>query len=428
MIRPVLLLLLLGACTDKLLPIDDTGDNDSERLGELIGILVTPEKVTLPLGEEVQLRATGLREDRSTVDLTAVVSWSSNNTAVASLSGNLDQEGIVTGQTVGTATIVAGQGAILSTPVTVTVTEAELLGLIVEPESVSLEAGDTVQLRATAAFSDGTRSDASSQVRWITGSGSIATVELGGLLTAVAPGNTEIIAEWEQQQATPLPVTVVSSAEPDLSIDTVVFDSSGDEVTVTVRIQNTGNVGASDYWADVFIDPVSAPQPGALGDPYFPLFYTEAGDTTEIVWTFTAAEGDHSLYVLIDSDNEVSESNESNNGSSHAFSVTGEIGGPNLVITYFDYVADSESIFYVIDVANTGGEDVGEFYIDMWVDSEEDPTASGIGDRYLRIPSLAAGETTFADFLFEDEFCVYCFSWAMVDTNQEVEETHEGDL
>ncbi len=427
MIRPAMLLIVLGACTDKLLPIDETGDTDSAQSSALIGILITPERVTVPLGEEVQLRATGLREDRSTVDLTAVVEWSSNNTTVASLTGSLDQEGLVTGQTVGTATIVAGQGAILSPPVTVTVTQAELLGLIVEPESVSLEAGDTVQLRATAAFSDGTRSDAASQVRWITGSGSVATIALGGLMTAVAPGNTEVIAEWQGHEATPLPVTVVSSAEPDLQIDTVTFESSADEVTVTLRIGNTGNVGASDYWADVFIDPDTPPQPGDLGNQYFPLFYTEAGDTTEIVWTFTSTTGEHSLYVLIDSDNEVAESNESNNGSAHAFSVTEEIGGPNLVLTYFDYIADSDSIFYVIDVANTGGEDVGEFYIDMWVDSEEDPTPSGIGDRYLRIPGLAAGETTSADFLFEDEFCIYCFSWAMVDTNAEVEETDESD-
>lgn len=427
MIRPALMLLVLGACTDKLLPIDETGDTDNEQTSELIGILVTPQRVTVPLGEEVQLRATGLREDRSTVDLTAVVEWSSTNPDVALLTGNLDQEGIVTGQTVGSATVVAGQGAILSPPVTVTVTQAELLGLIVEPASVSLEAGDTVQLRATAAFSDGTRSDAASQVRWITGSGAVATIELGGLLTAVASGSTEVVAEWQGHEADPLPVTVVSSAEPDLVIDTVTFDTSGDEVTVTLRIRNSGNVGASDYWADVFIDPETTPQPGDLGNQYFPLFYTEAGDTSEVVWTFTATAGDHSFYVLLDSDDSVEESNESNNGSSHAFSVSGEIGGPNLVLTYFDYVADSESIFYVIDVANTGGEDVGEFYIDMWVDSEEDPTASGIGDQFLRSPGLAAGETTSADFLFEDEFCIYCFSWAMVDTNAEVEETDESD-
>jgi hypothetical protein len=427
MIRPTLLLLVLGACTDKLLPIDDTGDTDSEQTSALIGILVTPERVTVPLGEEVQLRATGLREDRSTVDLTAVVEWSSNNAAVASLNGSLDQEGIVTGETVGSATIVAGQGAILSTPVNVTVTQAELVGLIVEPASVSLEVGDTVQLRATAAFSDGTRSDAASQVRWITGSGSVATIELGGLLTAVASGSTEVVAEWQGHEATPLPVTVVSSAEPDLVTESVTFDTSGDEVTVTLRFHNAGNVGASDYWADVFIDPETTPQPGDLGNQYFPLFFTDAGATSEVVWTFATTPGPHSLYVLLDSDNEVEESNESNNGSSHDFSLDGQIGGPNLVITYFDYVADADSIFYVIDVANTGGEDVGEFYIDMWVDSEEDPTPSGIGDNYLRIPGLAAGATTSADFLFEDEFCIYCFSWAMVDTNAEVEETDESD-
>ena len=425
--RHLLLAILLAGCTDGLEPIDDSGDPDTAVESALIGILVTPENLTIPLGEEVQLTATGLREDRSTVDLTAVVEWSSNNTNIAAPSNDLDAEGLIEGLAVDSATIVAGTGSILSPPVSVKVSQAELLGLNVEPSTVSLEAGDTVQLRATAAFSDGTRSDASSQVRWITGSGSVATTQANGLLTAVASGQTEIVAEWNQMQAEPVPVTVVQTAQADVSIADVQFDASGSEVTVTIQVQNNGNVGASDYYVDVFIDPETPPSVGDLGDQYFPMFYTEAGDTSEVVWTFDAEAGEHELVVVIDTDGLVDETNESNNVSTHPFTVTGEVGGPNLELSYFDFIADSESIYYVIDVTNTGGEDVGEFYIDMWVDSFDDPTPSGIGDMFLRIPSLAAGETTVADFYFEDTTCIFCWSWAMADTNLEVEETDETD-
>ena len=196
----VLWLVALVGCTDKLDPIDDTDDTDTAQQAELIGILVTPASVTVPLGEEVQLTATGLRADRSTVDLTAVVQWSSDAPDVATIGNGLDQEGVVTGSSVGSATLVAGTGSVLSPPVTVKVTQAELIGLNIEPASVSLQVGDTVQMRATAAFSDGTRSDASSQVRWITDDGAVATLSAGGLLTAAGTGQTEVVAEWNRER------------------------------------------------------------------------------------------------------------------------------------------------------------------------------------------------------------------------------------
>lgn len=419
-----LLLALLVGCPNSLQSVDDT-ETDSQG-DELLGILVAPETVTVPLGQQVQLRATGLRADRSTVDLTAVASWSSDAAAVATVSTELDHEGEVTGVTVGSANIVAGVGAVLSAPVTVKVSEAEVLGLTVEPRQVSVNAGEAVQLRATAAFSDGTRSDASAQVRWITSNGQVATVERGGLLTARATGQATITAEWGRETSSTLSVNVVQAARPDLSVESIAFDTGGSEVSVTLRVRNTGGVGASDYWLDLFLDPASPPQPGDLGSPYIPMFYTEAGETTEVVWSFAAEPGPHRLYVLVDSDNNVAESNENNNSANQSFEMTGNAGGPNLELAQVEVLADSESLYYAIDVRNGGGEAVGAFYIDLWVDSDDDPTPSGVGDEYLRVEGLAPGQTAYADFLVERS-CSWCTSWVMADTNLEVEETDESD-
>ena len=55
-----MLTLMLLSCTRGAGP-DDTGQFDQE----LLGILIQPEEVVVPLGEEAQLVATGLFDDRT---------------------------------------------------------------------------------------------------------------------------------------------------------------------------------------------------------------------------------------------------------------------------------------------------------------------------------------------------------------------------
>jgi hypothetical protein len=409
----------LAGCPSDLDPIDSDDD-----VGALVGILVTPATVVVPLGDEVQLTATGLREDRTTVDLTAVVDWSSTDGAVASVSGDLDAEGRIVGEAVGEAVVRASFDGVLSPDVAVRVTDAELVGLAVEPKTVSVGVGGEVRLRATAGFTDGSRSDASAQVRWITADGSVARVDASGLLVGAAVGETEVHAEWDNARAPAIPVTVVAAAEPDLVVDSVAFEPGPEEVTVTLRVRNDGDVGAADYWVDVFLDPATAPTPGDLGDEYFPMFYTEAGELSEVVFSLDAEPGAHELVVIVDGEGLVPESDESNT-TTHAFDV-GEEGGTNLVISYFDALVDATSVYYAIDVTNRGTAPIGPFYIDLWFDAASDPTASGVGDRYVRVDGLEPGETRAADF-FEEMTCDFCWSWAMVDTNGEVVETVEDD-
>ena len=61
---------------------DDTGVESDE----ILGILVAPERIVLPLGESVQLTATGLLETRNSKDLTHVVNWVSATASVLAIS------------------------------------------------------------------------------------------------------------------------------------------------------------------------------------------------------------------------------------------------------------------------------------------------------------------------------------------------------
>jgi len=74
----------------------------------LTSIAVTPANASLPLGTLQQFTATGTFSDGSTQDVTGIVTWSSSNTSVASITVS----GLVTARNLGTVTITAASGSI----------------------------------------------------------------------------------------------------------------------------------------------------------------------------------------------------------------------------------------------------------------------------------------------------------------------------
>lgn len=420
-----ILIVLVGlgaACNSDLSPVDSGFDNE-----DVIGILISPEKVILPLGESIQLTATGLLENRTSRDLTPYVTWMTADASVASVSNSLDQEGQVKGMAVGGTRVRAKLDDVTSVDVVVEVTEAELIGLAIEPKSITVQEGQTVQLKAMAAFSDGQRSDASSQVRWRTKDGSIAQLSSGGKLSGIAAGTTEIHVEWNGIASDMVTVSVKKQEPPELVISEVTGESSDTLLSLTVEVKNEGDVGASDFFVDVFIDPPSVPVVGDYGDDWVVVEYLGPGERFRHTFTFTLSRGAHDVYVLLDSLNHVKEPNESNN----VFGTTIEVGsgpsGPNLSFDRFEYLADSESVYYAIDVLNSGSEAVGPFYIDLFLDTWSQPAFNTDGDEYIDVEEgLAPGESLFADF-FSDEPCSYCYSWIVVDTYDEIDETNEAD-
>jgi cysteine synthase len=84
--------------------------------GEIIGIVVTPDDVIVPVGSEVQLEALGLNGDRQTLDLTDAVEWTSSASAIADISNDMSEEGVLRGVSAGTSVIVADFNGLESAP------------------------------------------------------------------------------------------------------------------------------------------------------------------------------------------------------------------------------------------------------------------------------------------------------------------------
>ena len=118
----------------------------------LVSIAVAPANGSLAKGLTQQFTATGVFSDGSTANLTSSVTWTSSNTAVATITS----AGLATGVAAGSTTIQATSGGIGGST-SLTVTAPVLVSIAVTPASSSLATGATQQFTATGTYSDSAR-------------------------------------------------------------------------------------------------------------------------------------------------------------------------------------------------------------------------------------------------------------------------------
>lgn len=158
----------------------------------LQSIQVTPGTPSLPLGVSQQFKATGKYSDNSSRDVTSSATWSSSNTAAATISSS----GMATAQGLGSTTITASYSGVSGTT-TATVTAAVLASLAISPPAPSLPLGTSLQLAATGTFTDGTRQDLTSSVQWTSANPSIVAINANGtagLAKAMGLGSATVTA------------------------------------------------------------------------------------------------------------------------------------------------------------------------------------------------------------------------------------------
>jgi len=401
---------------------------------DVIGILITPDELIVPVGSTVQLEATGLSAERSSVDLTDAVEWRSDSSAVAGVSNSLEEEGLLSGMSGGVSTIVAVFEGIESVPARVTVTDAELSSLSISPPSVIVGLGESIQLTAEARFSDGASADASSQVRWITGDAGVVTLESGGVLSAEGGGTTSVYVEWAGVESDPIEVEVVgsgSSGDVDLSIADVYATTDGSgSLSAWVEVENLGDGTAAAFWVDMWIDPESTPSFGDWPDAYSECEYVGPGSTaTVLLQGYTSGAGEHDLFLVVDSTDDISETSESNNTAwADTSTGGGGTGDPNLVLSYFGGYSDLEEevTYYWVDVTNETTADSVGFYVDVYHNTYDEPAIGTTGDEYVRVTELGGGQTEYIELIYEGT-CAGCESWTLIDSFDEVDESNEDD-
>lgn len=155
------------------------------------GVSVSPNSAIVGLGATQQLSAT-LTPANAT---NQAVTWTSSNTAVASINAT----GVVTGVATGTSTITAktADGNKTATA-TITVSAISVASVSVSPTTASLFAGKTQQLTATIAPANASNKT----VTWTSSNTAVATVNSSGLVTTVAAGTATITAKTQDGNKT----------------------------------------------------------------------------------------------------------------------------------------------------------------------------------------------------------------------------------
>ena len=208
-------------------------------------LTVSPTSATLQsLGETAQLTAE-VRDQNGQAMANAAVAWTSSDPSVATVAAS----GLVTAVANGAATVTATAGSASGTAA-VTVDQV-VAAVVVDPAADTLQAfGDTLRLSAEALDANG-NVVTGAEFAWESSDASVATVDVSGLLTAVANGVATVTATAGAVSAS-AEVTVdqvVAAVVVDPAADTL--QAFGDTLRLSAEaLDANGNVvtGAEFAW------------------------------------------------------------------------------------------------------------------------------------------------------------------------------------
>jgi uncharacterized protein YjdB len=217
-------------------------------VSQLVSIKVTPATASIPAGLTKPFVATGTYSDGTTHIISDTVTWTSDNTPVATI---LSTTGVATGVSAGEATITAtlnGQSA----STILTVTAATLSSIAVTPATDSIPAGLAKTFVATGTYSNGTTFDISNTVAWTSANPLVATVGLStGIATGMSPGEATITATLNGQSGS----TILTVTDATLSSIAVTPTTATVVVGLTTTFIATGTY--SDGTTQIISDTVS---------------------------------------------------------------------------------------------------------------------------------------------------------------------------
>jgi hypothetical protein len=196
--------------------------------------------------------------------------------------------------------------------------DVTLQSLDVTPPVLELEATDTAQLAAKGIAAGGVQYAVNNLVAWGSSNPAAATVDTGGMVTALAAGQTQVTATLQDlQDASQVTVTSFEPEPIDLDVTYIArtprynYDAaknnpaSGDSVTFEAHVRNWGDDAVASAAYRWEIDGSVASQ-GTLAD-----FLGRSERTVSLPWTWQT--GAHTVKFIVDPLGAVAETSEVNN-------------------------------------------------------------------------------------------------------------------
>ncbi|AGH45991.1 Ig-like domain-containing protein [Paraglaciecola psychrophila] len=216
----------------------------------LSSIAITPSDISLAKGSSEPVNVTASFSDNTKQDVSSQVDWVNSNDQIAIIKDDLfTVQALLEGSTTLSASLL-GEQADLS----ITVTNAELVSLALNPINASIPLGQSQQYYAQGTFADGTVQDLTSEVTWISSNEDRVLINntdsLAGLAESVALGSTKItVALGDIQQDTLLtignvmlssiqvqPVNQVIAKGSDAEIKALGYFTDGSLIDLTSKV------------------------------------------------------------------------------------------------------------------------------------------------------------------------------------------------
>jgi len=225
--------------------------------------------------------------------------------------------------------------------------------------------------------------------------------------------------------------------QPDLVIQSLTasdyYPTVGEEISVTLVMENLGTQDAGFFWADLFLNLSSPPTVPSTGDDYCRKSLPAGTvDSCTFSGITCASPGTWNMYGLIDSEDEVSEGNEDNN-------VRGPVDvhwqsaqqGPDLIVDDF-CIANidpeiGDLVHVMITVKNEGDATAYGFFSSLFYDRPTPPAPQDLGDDYFYYSILGPGESYTHSFYISNDQAEYWDMYFLVDSWGSVDESDENN-
>lgn len=156
-------------------------------------LVISPVNVSVPLGINGQFKATAYYTNGRSQEVTKLTTWQSTNLAVASINPTGLDAGFTTSKSVGETTISASFEA-LTDETKLTITDAELIDLVISPVNASIPKGTKQSYTLTGIYSDSSYDDLTLTANWQTDNSQIAYFAKAGIASGAKEGTTKVTA------------------------------------------------------------------------------------------------------------------------------------------------------------------------------------------------------------------------------------------
>jgi MYXO-CTERM domain-containing protein len=244
----------------------------------------------------------------------------------------------------------------------------------------------------------------------------------GSYLSWANADSTCSVTEADEANNTASTSYTVGSTLPDLniSLSTMV---SGSTVTYSATVCNVGSAAAGSFDVDLYYNRATAPGCWTLGDVFQSVSSLAAGSCTTLTFTRTGtASGTYTAWAQVDSTCGVTESNEGNNTASKVYTVNPL---PDLRVASFSAFVMGTTVNFSATICNNGTAVASGFWLDLYYDRSTAPACGTLGDDYLSISSLAAGDCVTKTFTRTATPTGTYTGWARVDSGCSVTESNE---